>query len=161
MKRPTAVIDEVWIQRAHDAFRASIDGCATPVKTMASWMQEKGFWSAELTIDSAVAKFRHCVAGTHGERFKSSELFALMVTFFKDDLLEFLANSAGYTLTKIQNPEFNAQLVAGFDDRLQAVEHLLGEMRSTRALIEARNEYDAREQNRSGARVMFSKEGPL
>lgn len=41
------------------------------------------------------------------------------------------------------------------------VEHLLGEMRSTRSLIEARNEYDAREQNRSGARVMFSKEGPL
>lgn len=161
MKRPTAVIDEVWIQRAHDAFRASIDASGAHTKTMACWMQEAGFWPATLTVDSAVTKFRHCLAGTHGERFRTLELIALCVQFGGDALLRFWAESAGFGLVEIPDAAFNAQLVAGFDDRLAQMEQLLGEMRSTRALIEARNQYDAREQARSGARGMFAKDSPL
>ena len=164
MKRPTAVIDQVWINRAHEAFRASI-GAGDYTKVMAAWLQEAGIWPATLTLDSAVTKFRHCVNGTHGERFRTLELIALSVRFGLDDLLKFWATSAGYRLVPVPDAEFDAQLVAGFDARLTEIAKSMEDLTNIRALMQARNEHDEREAARSGGasvgNAMFSKEGPL
>lgn len=52
MKRPTAVIDAHWAQRAHEAFRGSIDASTAQTKTMAAWLKDHGFWSKDMSLDS-------------------------------------------------------------------------------------------------------------
>ena len=165
MKRPTAVIDAVWAQRAHEAFRGAIDASTAQTKTMAAWLQERGFWSKDMSLDSAVSKFRHCVNGTHGEKFRTLELIALCVEFHLNDLLEFWAQSAGFRLVPVPDAEFDAQLVAGIDARLGAIESGVADVRGIAALIAARNRYDEQQAARAGgadmSRAAFSKEGPL
>lgn len=165
MKRPTAVIDAQWAQRAHEAFRGAIDASTAQTKVMAAWLQDRGFWSKDMALDSAVSKFRHCVNGTHGEKFRTLELIALCVEFHLHDLLEFWANSAGFRLVPVPDAEFDAQLVAGIDARLGAIESGLADVRGIAALIAARNRFDEHQQTRGGgadmSRAAFSKEGPL
>lgn len=161
MKRPTAVIDSLWMQRAHEAFRAAIDASGADTKVMASWLVEQGFWPG-LGLDAAVSKFRHAYNGSHGERFRTLEVIALATQFGGDALLRFWAESMGYRVEQVPNEAIDAALVETFDARLAQIEQGVRDLAQIRALMQARNEYDARESARSGgARVMFAKEGPL
>lgn len=161
MKRPTAVIDSVWLQRAHEAFRASIDASGAETKVMAAWLVDQGFWPA-LGLDAAVSKFRHAYNGTHGERFRTLEVIALATQFGGDALLRFWAESMGCRIEAVPNEAIDAALVESFDARLAQIEQGVRELAQIRALMHARNEYDAREAARTGgARVMFGKDGPL
>lgn len=126
MKRPTAVIDALWAQRAHEAFRGAIDASTAQTKTMAAWLQECGLWSKDMSLDSAVSKFR---------------------------------------LVPVPDAEFDAQLVAGIDARLGAIESGLADVKAIAALIAARNRYDEQQDKRAGgadmSRAAFCREGPL
>lgn len=156
MRRPRVTINARWAARANDAFVASLTQNGVPTKTMASWMIEQGFWP-ELSIDAAVTKFNAAVRGAKGEKFRTLELLALTCQFGGNQLLTFYAASMGYELREIPDAELDAQLVAGFNDRLQSVERQIGEMADMRGLIAARNAYDEREARPSSGRPMFAR----
>lgn len=160
--RPRCVINDRWLARAHEAFRADFDERSAPVKTMAAWLIDRGFWSADLLLDSAITKFRHALAGTHGEKFRTMEIIALACEFGGANLLQFWAASAGFRLIKVPDAEFNAALVQGIDARLGNIERDVGELRDMRQLLQVRNQFDARIEAESPSRASFSKdEGPL
>lgn len=159
--RPRCVINDRWVARAHDAFRADFDHRAAPVKTMAAWLIDHGFWSSELTIDSAVSKFRHALAGTHGERFRTMEIIALSCRFGGTELLAFWAQSAGYRLIEVPDTEFDSEIVQGIDARLGSIDRALGELTDLRQLLQERNAHDARIEAEAPGRSVFSKESPL
>lgn len=159
--RPRCVINDRWLSRAHEAFRADFDHRAAPIKTMAAWLIDRGFWSADLLLDSAITKFRHALAGTHGEKFRTLELIALACQFGGANLLQFWATSAGYKLVEVPDAEFDAELLHGIDARLDNIGRDIGELRDLRTLLQVRNQHDARIEAESPSRAVFGKDGPL
>lgn len=159
--RPRCVINDRWIARAHEAFRLDFDTRPAPIKTMAAWLIDRGFWSSDLLLDSAITKFRHALAGTHGEKFRTLELIALACQFGGAHLLQFWATSAGYRLVEVPDAEFDSALVQGIDARLSNIERDVGELRDMRQLLQARNQHDARIEAEMPPRAVFGKDGPL
>lgn len=159
--RPRCVINDRWIARAHVAFRLDFDTRPAPIKTMAAWLIDRGFWSADLALDSAITKFRHALAGTHGERFRTMEIIALACEFGGANLLRFWAESSGYRLVEVPDAEFDSSLVHGIDARLSNIERDLGELSDMHQLLQLRNQFDARIEAETPSRAVFSKEGPL
>lgn len=159
--RPRCVFNDRWLARAHEAFRADFDSRSASVKVMAGWLQDQGFWSAELSLDSAISKFRHALAGTHGEKFRTMEIIALACRFGGHALLAFWAQSAGFRLVEVPDAEFDSALVHGIDARLSNIERAQGELSDLRQLLQERNKHDARIEAETPSRASFSKEGPL
>lgn len=159
--RPRCVINDRWITRAHEAFRLDFDTRSAPVKVMAAWLIDTGFWSKDLSLDGGVSKFRHALAGTHGEKFRMLELIALSCQFGGANLLQFWAQSAGYRLVEVPDAEFDSELVQGIDARLSSIERDVGDLRDMRQLLQERNKHDARIEHETPSRAVFGKDGPL
>lgn len=162
--RPRCVINPRWAEHAQDAFHESLTTNGVPIKTMATWLQEQGYWPSveNLNTDSAVARFRNSLNGTKGERFRMLEVMALTTRFGGHALLKFWAQSCGFSLVQIPDAEFDAQLVQGLDARLRVMEGALADMRDMRELIERRNAYDEKQESTAPTgRAMFAKDNPL
>lgn len=90
-------VDEQWLQAGLDALEETFRVGDADKRDMIQFLFDEGFWNKEkLTWTAAVARFNDCLNPNKNQFFKLSELWALMKSFERPQLLQAMASDLGY-----------------------------------------------------------------
>lgn len=126
-------LEQEFFDGAYEALRETLRVESAMKREMIQFLQDEGFWDADVKWTSAEARFNACVSRTKGEFFKVSELWALMKRFGRHHLFLAMAEDLGYEVRRRTDLE-RVQLL--LEDVLEKLDERDASTASLRAMLQ-------------------------